>query len=200
MPIDVEALLNQIDANLGAAVSSSTQNSRAVDNPYEAFLYGLVLRAARTMDAKAVAWQNLTGPNGDEVRLRGGPGEVFSPNFSFATLTFGGNLVFELHQGVRIRGISGVAHECDIVALHAGRGAWRRARTEQPQPIDTFLAIEAKAYDATRIGLGIGRAVLGLRTDLQLRRVLFVAARPIDQSAEQLLDGWTAGAFPDVAW
>lgn len=96
MALDVDVLLNEIDADLGVAVSASTQNSQAVDDLYEAFLLGLVLRAARAIDPAAVGWQNLTGANNDEVRLRGGPGEIYSTQFSFATLTFGGDVVFEL--------------------------------------------------------------------------------------------------------
>jgi hypothetical protein len=95
-------------------------------------------------------------------------------------------------------GMSDVAHECDIAAFHAGRSAWRRGRYERPRPIDTFLAIEAKAYDATNVSLGIARGVLGLRTDLEQWRTLLVAAAAIDASAEQLVDGWSLGAFPNV--
>jgi hypothetical protein len=198
MALEVESLLAEFDHDLGSAVSASVHNSQAVDNLYEAYLYGMVLRAARAIDSDAVRWHNLVGPKGDEVRLRGGPGEVYSPNFSFATLRFNGETVFEVHQGVKILGESGVAHECDIAALHAGRGAWRRARKERPRPTDMFFAVEAKAYQATRLGLGIGRAVVGLRADLQQHRIALVAATAIDDSARRLVDSWSAGAFPEV--
>jgi hypothetical protein len=194
----VDDLLNEIDADLGASVSRSTQNSKAVEDLFEAFLFGLVLRAARSIDANAVAWENLTGVNGDEVRLRAGPGEVFSSTFSFATLSFSGDLVFELHQGVRVEGSSSVAHECDVATFHAGRLAWRRGRNERPGPVDTFMAIEAKAYAATSIGLGIGRGVVGLRSDLQQWRTALVAAGPIDASVEKLIHAWATEAFADV--
>ena len=100
MTIDVDELLDEIDSDLGTAVSASTQNSQAVNDLFEAFLFGLVLRAARSIDANAVNWENLTGPSNDEVRLRASPGEIYSSAFSFATLAFSGNRVFELHQGV----------------------------------------------------------------------------------------------------
>jgi hypothetical protein len=176
MALDVDDLLTQIDTDLGVAVSASMQNSRALDNLYEAFLFGSVLRAARAISGHAIRWRNLTGPNGDEVRLRGSPGEIYSAHFSIAMLSFAG----------------------DIAVLHAGRGAWRRARKERPAPIDVFLAIEAKAYDGTSIDLAIGRAVLGLRTELQQPRVALVAATAIPANVQHLMTVWGAGAFPGV--
>src|SRR5687767_600110 len=124
MALDVNDLLGAVDGDLGEAVTASTQNSYALDDLFEAFLFGLVLRAARTIDVNAVSWSNLVGNGQDEVRLRAGPGEIYSPHFSFATLAFHGAPVFELHHGVRVRGVSGVAHECDVALLHAGRACW----------------------------------------------------------------------------
>jgi hypothetical protein len=99
----------------------------------------------------------LTGPNKDEVRLRGGPGEIYSPDFSFAVISFGGAPIFELHQGVKVMGVSGVAHECDVSAIHAGRAGWRRSQHTRPGAVDLFFALEAKAYNTTLVDLGTAR-------------------------------------------
>ena len=49
-----------------------------------------------------------------------------------------------------------------------------------------------------RRGLGIGRAVLGLRTDLQQQRTALVAAGAIDNSTQRLVRSWATNAFDDV--
>lgn len=198
MPLDLNALLSQIDASLGSAVTASVQNSQAINDLYEALLFGLILDAARSIDPNAVTWRNLTGLAQDEVRLRGGPGEIFSPDFSFAIISFDGQPLFELHQGVRIAVLSDVGHECDVALIHAGRGAWRRRTKQRPGAVDLFFALEAKAYSTAAVDLGIARGVVGLRSDLQQHRIALVAATAVDQSAEKLLLGWIAGVFANV--
>src|SRR5436309_1540233 len=97
--LDAAALLNEID-RLFDQVPRHAANSRRIEDLYEAFLMGLVLEAARRIDPRAVTWHGPDGEPASRVRLRAGPGEAYSPNFTHARVTLQGHAVYEVHLGV----------------------------------------------------------------------------------------------------
>jgi hypothetical protein len=182
-----DELLDEID-HFFNGVPLHVASSRRVEDLYEAFLMGLVLEAGRNLGCK-VDWRDVDGTPATEVRLRGGPGEVYTRPFTHASLSLGSETLFEVHVGVMVVG-SSTAHECDVVVLHAGVGSVRRSRRQTPLWNDVVLAIEAKAYTTTPIRLNLGRQAVGLAVELRHQRLAFVASRAIDASATVLMNAW----------
>src|SRR6266446_1276763 len=80
---------------------------------YEAYIFGLCLRAARELGANPT----LRGINGspNPFIFRGGPGQIHSDyrNYGFASFSVNGQ-GFEVHAGVEFRGTSRMTHELDV--------------------------------------------------------------------------------------
>ena len=85
---------------------------------YEAYLFSLVLRAARIEDA-TVTLACIEGGTPNPFVIRTSPGYLNSHqrNYGFAVIHFPGCTALEAHLGVRVSGHSAVLHECDISVL-----------------------------------------------------------------------------------
>src|SRR6266498_531826 len=83
---------------------------RVEDKAYEAYIFGLCLRAARELGATVVL-RGIAGPPLPFI-FRGAPGQIHSSskNFGFAEFSLNGRR-FELHADVEFRGTSTVTHE-----------------------------------------------------------------------------------------
>jgi hypothetical protein len=194
--MNTDDLLNEID-HLFAQVPLHAQSSMRTDDLYEAFCAGLVLQAARNRGMH-VSWHYVDGSSAPEVRLRAAPGEIYTPDFTYALLSITGSAVFELHVGIKVRGI-GATNECDVAVLHAGVASMRRQAFVTPGWNDATAVLEAKAYEKTAIRLSLARQAVGLAVDLHHRRVALVASRPIEPSAYDLAQCWLVlGAWPSV--
>lgn len=79
-------------------------------------------------------------------------------------------------MSVRVAGRSKVLHECDVCVLHQDEAeTCRNAHPPQPDPRSSkvIIAIECKFY-GNPLGLGLGRAFIGLTADLSVNDALLV--------------------------
>ncbi|HXT39289.1 MAG TPA: hypothetical protein VN887_04620 [Candidatus Angelobacter sp.] len=108
---------------------------RAEEKAYEAYVFGLCLRAARELGVTPVL-RGITGAPTPFV-FRGAPGQIHSRgrNYGYAQFTLNGQ-EFEIHAGVEFRGTSGMTHELDVCIM---RGSDARA-CRNPQSLDDPLA------------------------------------------------------------
>src|SRR4051812_28193924 len=117
MPIR-PTLLAEIQQALGSATVPSLTNASAVSDIYEAYLFSLVLQAARTEGAD-VTLACINGGVPSTFVFRTSPGYLNSQhrNYGYALIEFPGCPALEAHLGVRVSGHSTVLHECDVSVL-----------------------------------------------------------------------------------
>lgn len=97
--------------------------------------------------------------------FRRGPGNLWTPGFTYAVATFPGSKKVEVHLGVKVTGTSGVPHECDVALIDSAECARSRAGAVHPRHQFLVGAIEAKHYQVSP-GLDVGREFIGLASEI----------------------------------
>jgi len=140
-------------------------NRRVKEKAYEAYVFGLCLRAADELGATPV----LLGARRERAVpfvFRGGPGQIHSTakNYGYAGFTLRGQH-FEIHSGVEFKGTSGMTHELDVCVMRQAEAAKCRQRPDDPEPASLVAAWECKFYsgDLQKV---LGRAFVGLLDDM----------------------------------
>jgi hypothetical protein len=171
-------LLAEIHNVLGSAVSPNlTSQSRGYDL-YEAFVFSLVVRAARRSGA-VVRYENRDGSTAATFVFRTSPGEIASNNYSHAVLSFGMKPELETHVGIYISGVSKIPHEADVCVLLREEAEFCRGSIPSviPRHSSVVLAAECKFYESSGIGVALARAFMGLSKDFGSRPNFFVMSR-----------------------
>ena len=141
-------------------------NSNTKARAFEAYVFALVVRAARRAGSSAQIMGARTGVNPNPVVFRGSPGHMGSAHqdFCFAKCVLNG-VEFEIHVGVIYRGNSGATHEVDV-SIYNGVAATsiRYHRTRLPGTRHLHGAFECKCYDSN-LDMDLGRAFVGLVSD-----------------------------------
>ena len=181
-------LLAEVQQALGAAVVPSLTTSSHVNDVYEAYLFSLVIQAAR-VEGATVTLGCINGGMPNPFVFRTSPGYLNSRhrNYGYAVIDFTGCPALEAHLGVRVSGHSTVLHECDVSVLLQAEAMVCRSRRElvAPRSHKVVIALEAKYY-TTDIALHLGRGFLGLVRDLSAQDAFFVINRDA-RSVERLL-------------
>jgi hypothetical protein len=164
----LQDLENAIDALLGhpLGVAQYQLIRRVEEKAYEAYVFGLCLRAVRELRVTPVLRGIIGTPT--PFVFRGAPGQIHSRarNYGYAEFTLNGH-DFEIHAGVEFRGTSKMTHELDVCVM---RGTDARA-CRSPQSLDDPQAAslvggwECKFY-AGNLQKGLGRAFVGLIDDM----------------------------------
>lgn len=176
MPIRANLLANLQQA-LNATVTPNLTATSHGDDLYEAYVWSIVLEAARTRGAttsfKDVHGNSVTG----QFVFRTSPCEIWwdAQNYCHAELAFNGCPELEVHVGIYVAGRSMVRHECDVAVLHKSEADLCRSRHVLPRASKVVLAVECKYYMNSTPGLALGRAFLGLRDEIQKDNRFFVA-------------------------
>ncbi len=174
---------------LPSALSSGGPSATAGNDLFEAFLFALVLRAART-EGYAVSFMNGSGGVPTTFRLRRSPGRLATGgNFTHAVLTLPnpGKDPLEVHTGVAVIGKSKVSHEADVLVLPEPDARRCRQLGTDPASNRAILIVEGKYY-TTPLALGMGRQFLGLAAEVSTRWVM-LAATVTSPSVVHLLEG-----------
>lgn len=139
---------------------------RVEEKAYEAYVFGLCLRAARELGATPVL-RGITGPPTPFV-FRGAPGQIHSRarNYGYAEFALNGQ-EFEIHAGVEFKGTSGMTHELDVCVMRAeaARACRYPQSLDDPPAASLIGGWECKFY-AGNLQKGLGRAFVGLIHDM----------------------------------
>jgi len=217
---DLEAAIDRLlDHPLGVG---NYQLVRTVEEKaYEAYVFGLCLRAARDLGATPLL-QGISGPANPFI-FRGAPGQIHSTyrNYGYAEFSLNGH-DFELHAGVEFRGTSGMTHEVDVCVMRAEDALRCRQEPDDPPSSSLVGGWECKFYD-TNLSKVQGRAFVGLIDDMgsnlrlsglcsnqthtQLRDFLQPIRRPyphlllspLDPASEQIFVGMLAGELKKMS-
>jgi hypothetical protein len=192
-------LLSEIQSALGGAVTPNLTAQDAASDLFEAYLFGLVIQAAREEGAQ-VDYQDVHGNRPPQFVFRTSPGQIYSTAhpYTHAILRFPAHASLEAHVGVRVIGKSGVLHECDVLVLDHAEAATCRADRIPPRTASVVLAVECKYY-ASDLPLHLGRAFMGLSSELKKDDCIFVS-NTTSRSVERLLTNtkrlWEREVFP----
>jgi hypothetical protein len=171
-------LLQEIKSALGRAVSPNLSVQSKGYDLYEAYVFSLVLRAARRTGAR-IDYENRDRTTVTTFAFRTGPGEINSGNYSHAVLRFARRPELEAHVGIYVSGVSKVPHEADVCVLLRDEAMFCRAPTSRvlPRYSSVELTAECKFYESAGVGVSLGRGFMGLSKDFASRPNFFVMSR-----------------------
>jgi hypothetical protein len=159
-------LENAIDTLLAHPLGPGSYQlvSRVAEKAYEAYVFGLCLRAVRGLGVTPVLHGITAVPT--PFVFRGAPGAIHSTyrNYGYAAFTLNGR-DFEIHAGVEFAGTSGMTHELDVCIMRAEAADRCRARPDNPPASSVFGAWECKFYGGA-LDKHLARAFVGLVDDL----------------------------------
>lgn len=157
----IDALLNH---PLGTGWFKTAIGRNAGAKAYEAYVFGLCLRAVRELKCTPVL-KGITGPPLPFI-FRGGPGQIHSTsaNYGYAEFSLMGE-VFEIHAGVEFKGTSGMTHEVDVCIMRSEDAEKCRQEPDDPIPASLIAGWECKFYSG-KLDKELGRAFVGLMDDM----------------------------------
>jgi hypothetical protein len=207
-------LQNAIDSLLAhPAGPGSYQLVQSIEEKaYEAYVFGLCLRAVRELGVQPVLRGISAIPN--PFIFRGGPGQIHSRyrNYGYASFELNGQ-GFEIHAGVEFVGTSGMTHELDVCIMRAQDAQNSRMQPNDPSAASLVGAWECKFYDKP-LKKHLARAFVGLVDDLgtnirlagfcsnkthdQMRSYFQAQRRPYPHLLLTPLDSWSENRFVGV--
>jgi len=171
-------LWNQIRTSLGAVPSTNLSSVSSGNDLYEAYIWSIVLEAAKKMGA-TVTLKNRLGQNANSFWFRTSPSGIASDAHPYchALIEFEGCPDLEAHVGIYVSGRSKVQHECDVAVIFKSEAEACRTNNAHPRFGKALLTVECKFYINSQVGVGLGRSFLGLVHDLQNGQRYFVSTR-----------------------
>jgi len=164
----LQDLENAIDALLNhpLGVSQYQLVQRVEEKAYEAYVFGLCLRAVRELGVTPILRGNTGMPT--PFVFRGAPGQIHSRgrNYGYAEFTLNGQ-DFEIQAGVEFKGTSGMTHELDVCIMRGpdARACRNPQSLDDPASASLICGWECKFY-AGNLDKGLGRAFVGLIDDM----------------------------------
>ena len=178
-------MLTSVRSALSSAKILGYSNSSAAHDIYEAYILTMLLRAAQ-----CEGWQwdlrDQAGNVTTRAVFRMGPGKIASGNFTHVRLTKSGKYDLEAHIGVKVTGQSTVSHEFDLLLITKTDA--NACRTGQVDPSYTEVVGHAEAkYYGGNLSLPIGRSMVGLSVDCQLRNKSVLVTNQNGRTVESLI-------------
>lgn len=176
---DVQKALDGLPSNLSSTAAGA--------DLYEAYIWALILQAARNEGA-AVAFRDRHGRPPASYWFRTSPSSITSTahDYCHAELTFPSCPVLEAHVGIFVAGKSQVPHECDVAVLYKSEADLCRSNGVHPRSGKAVLTVECKYYIKSNLGINLGRSFLGLVQDIYSGHRFFIGTRDSD-SVRRLL-------------
>ena len=177
MPLTL-GMWNDISAALYTAASANLSAASAGNDLYEAYIWTLVLDAARREGA-TIRFITRSGNPATSFYFRTSPSSIYSTRHDYchAELLFARTPVLEAHVGIYVSGVSKVRHECDVAVLFRDEAMTCRDQSVNPRPSKVLLAVECKYYLSSSLGVNLGRSFLGLIDDINKSRRFFVSTQ-----------------------
>ena len=169
---------NDIAHALGLAASANLSAASAGNDLYEAYVWTLVLEAARRQGA-TIRLMTRSGNLATSFYFRTSPTSIFSSlhDYCHAELRFLRAPILEAHVGIYVSGKSKVNHECDVAVLDQDEANTCRSQSVHPRSSKVLLAIECKYYLSSSLGVDLGRSFLGLIDDIYTDGRFFVSTQ-----------------------
>jgi hypothetical protein len=182
------SLLLKIKNVLSLSVTPNLTSSSRGDDLYEAYVWSIVIEAARKKGA-TVEFKDVSGNTVvSDYFFRTSPSELWwsTKNYCHAEIGFSNCPILEAHTGIYVAGRSEVRHECDVAVVYKTEADICRSNQVLPRSSKVLLAVECKYYVNSNPGLGLARGFLGLREEIQRENRFFIATSH-SKSVEKLL-------------
>jgi hypothetical protein len=196
-------MLTQIQSVLGPAISAAPVASSALPDVFEAYVFTLLLRAARDEGAQ-ISFMGRDGKPMSSLLLRTSPGYIYSnaKNYTHALIEFPGRPALEGHTGIKVAGKSGVLHEFDVAVVDRAEAENCRVNSVSPRSSRVIVGVECKFYTSA-LQLHLARGFVGLVADISAKNPFFVT-NTSSASVEKLLshrvrNGWERDITPTCA-
>ena len=160
----MDAVDRLLDHRLGVSYFRSVQQNRG--KIYEAYVFGLCLRAVRELHA-SVDLRAIDGPPNPFI-FRGAPGQIYSKRMNYGYAWFSLNeSEFEIHSGIEYRGTSEMTHEIDVSILRGPDAEkCRNSRSLGEPPAKTLVGIWECKFHSAHLPKAEGRTFVGLLDDM----------------------------------
>jgi hypothetical protein len=157
-------LIDAIEKAIGA-IAPVYRGAAEESDLYEAALLAIAVKAAEAAGGTCLI-TNDGQTRATRLTFRRSPGNLWLGDFTFIVVSFPGTpRRLEIHLGGYVVGGSKVPHECDVAILDQEEVERSRQGLVHPRRTKLVASIEAKHYAASP-GIGIGRAFIGLSTEL----------------------------------
>jgi hypothetical protein len=177
------ALWDQIQKQLLllGAKAPGLKSKTTVPKIYEVFVLSCVARALRDIGGALVAKDSEDNAT-NTLTFRLAPGLIYSPTTApgFIVVTIK-NKQYELQNGLRIKGRSGVLHELDVCLIKRDAAMKCRANSQDLSQGHVRLLIECKFLGNPTFPLELGREFVGLGAEFSLRIKTLVSNSSNDQ-------------------
>ena len=194
-----KVLVQEIRAALGSLASPKFGAASAVYDIFEAYVWALVIDAARNEGA-SIQYKNVAGGTTSSLVFRTSPGAIYSvaKPYTHAELNFQGCPGVEAHLGIFVSGDSGVPNECDVAVLYQTEADMCRRSQAHPRCRKLVLAVECKFY-STNLRVDLARSFLGLTEEIQKQDRFFVSnvsSRSVSKMLEKHKRDWETQVSP----
>lgn len=173
---DLKAAVKDL-LDLPASKSILRLNSNTCERAFEAYIFGLCLKAVKNAGGSIELRGINTGKNPNPIIFRGSPGTMKSrdQNFCYAKCELQGKR-FEIHLDVEYQGQSGVPHEMDISICEANHCDNVRLQQITPKTGKNLIMLFECKFYTKMPGVALARTFVGLKTDCSGNRLAgFVA-------------------------
>lgn len=181
----LQQLIADIDNELAGAANPAFNNPGTISDLFEAWVFCLVLRAARE-EGYAIDFVDVSNSPVTTFVFRTSPGWVHGVHpYCHAVLSHPDAPGMELHQGVRVGGQSQTSHECDVALLTDAAAVASRASGTDPTYAGLKLGVECK-FCAAALPLRLLREFMGLSLELG-RRPTWIATNSTHHALHAIL-------------
>lgn len=200
MAIEI-TLLNEIQStlvSLGGLITPDLAPSSAPSSIFEGYVLSLVLRAA-DLESADIDYRDVESRRPNRFVFRASPGYIASRKrpYTHAIIAFPNKPILEAHVGVRVAGVTGVLHQCDVAVMKQEEADRCRAESRpgqggqpgywvSPRQTELVLAVECKFYGGADLDLDLARSFIGLVSDINRPSFHFVSSTS-SNSVETLL-------------
>lgn len=183
---DITGMIDDLADVLDNCISTRNIALSSDSDIFEAYIFGLVVRAAREEGA-TISYQDVNGRNVTNLLFRNSPGLIHSQNknYTHGVIQFVNKPILETHVGVKVAGKSGVLHEADIAVLDRAEAEKCRRNNVSPRSSKILISVECKFYSSS-LQLHLARSFLGLVSDFSVKEPFFVSNTE-SNSVEKLL-------------
>ncbi|MFB2917084.1 MULTISPECIES: hypothetical protein [Aerosakkonema] len=178
-----QAISSFVGSGIAPGYTSDTRTSKL----YERFLFEIVISAARSEGA-LIDYRDALKNRPQSLLFRESPGQIYAVDepYTHAIVEFPGKPLLEVHVGVRVRGVSQVAHECDICVLYQDEADICRLERREPDCSRVIIAVESKHYES-ELSLNLARSFIGLAAELQVEGDCYFVSNTSSASVAKLL-------------
>lgn len=183
---DISGMIDDLEDALDDCISTINVSLSSDSDIFEAYIFGLVIRAAKEEGAD-ISYQDVNGGNTTSLLFRNSPGVIYFRNkiYTHGVIQFSDKPILEAHVGIKVAGKSGVLHETDVAVLDRAEAEKCRRTNVSPRSSKILISAECKFYSSS-LQLHLARSFLGLVSDFSVKEPFFVSNTE-SNSVEKLL-------------